>query len=568
MLELLSLSSDCSPFDRFSILRLVKLPNLRELVKVEAQAASAPSASRAATPPSIFSNLKIFKIRNCPRIKKLFPFGLLKCLQNLEEIGVRYCRRVEEIIEVEDKKETITTVGNNETIRLGLPKLRKLSLRELPKLKSICTTQGVMVCDSLQCIKIYACPMLNRIPLYLPLLPNGERSLPSSLQEIRIESEEWLELLSWDNPSAKDIYLPFLKPCYDHSLHKGFDDLKDFNNFVQSFQGQKRTSHELSVEATDDDDDDDSSDAESDSVSDFGDDDCSKMLNLSGMEINEDYPVLLPDDLELLWITKCCGLKSLNDVFEFKALSDLRSCQIKQVDELECMLELFSLSSDCSPFDRFSILRLVKLPNLHELVKVKGQAASAPSTSCAPTLPSIFSNLKVLFIYKCPRIKKLFPPELLKGLQNLGEIYVIGCTKMEEITEVEEEKETLVTDGENETITFFLPKLKYLELVALPKLKSICAARGVMVSDSLERIVIVECPKLNRIPLYLPLLPDGKLRPPPTLEAIRPNSREWWESLVWDGPSAKDILLPFLDLEEDFTFILEKLTDASEIEDE
>ncbi|GLU14830.1 hypothetical protein SLE2022_313770 [Rubroshorea leprosula] len=583
MLDLFSSSSVCSSFDKLEILWLNNLSNLQVLVKLEAQAASAPSTSRAPrpTPSSIFSNLKIFKIGNCPRIKKLFPFVLLKGLQNLEEIDVEDCQRVGEIIEAEDEKETITTVGNNETIRLGLPKLRKLSLQKLPKLKSICTTRGVMVCDSLQSIEIYECPMLNRIPLYLPLLPNGELSLPSSLQEICIESEGWWELLLWDNPSAKGIFLPILKPDNDHSPHKEFDDLKDFNNFVKSFHGQRLTSYELSVEATDDNDDDssdsdklsveatdDSDDDSFDSDSDLGVGYFPKILNLNGMEINEDYPVLLPDDLQLLRIKRCCGLKSLNDGFVFKALSDLRSCQINQFDKLECILEMFSLSSECSSFDRLSFLTLVKLPNLREFVKVKGQAPSAPSASCAPTQPSVFSNLKQLSIYKCPRIKKLFPSELLKGLLNLEEIYVIGCAKMEEIIEVEEEKETLKADGENETITFILPKLTELLLVGLSNLKSICTARGVIGCDSLAYIGIAECPKLKRIPLHLPLLPDGVLCSPPSLIKIDMKSKECWESLVWDNPSTKDILLPFLGLERDFTSILKHLTDASETEDE
>ncbi|GKV02982.1 hypothetical protein SLEP1_g15352 [Rubroshorea leprosula] len=500
MLDLFSSSSVCSSFDKLEILQLNNLSNLQVLVKVEAQAASAPSTLRAPrpTPSSIFSNLKFFKIRCCPRIKKLFPFQLLKGLQNLEEIDVEDCQRVEEIIEVEDEKETITTVGNNETIRLVLPNLRKLRLKKLPKLKSICATRGVMVCDSLQSIIIYECPMLNRIPLYLPLLPNGEPSLPSLLEEICIESKEWWESLFWDNPSAKDIFLPILQPCDDHSLHRGFDDLKDYNNFVKSFQGQKLTSYELSVEATDDDDDNDDS---SDAASNFDpetddDDDCSKTLYLGGMESSGDYPALLPDDVQALFIAKCCGFKSLNDAFVLKVLSDLRSC-----------------------------------------------------TSCPQTQPFIFSNLKNLLIYKCPKIKKLFTPELLKGLQNLERIDVTSCAKIEEIMEVEEEKEALKTDGKNETITFILPKLKVLSLVGLPNLKSICAAGGVMVCDSLEKIGIVECPKLKRIPLCLPLLPDGELCPPPSFRRIYTKSREWWESLVWDNPSTKDILLPFLTIE-------------------
>ncbi|GKV02980.1 hypothetical protein SLEP1_g15351 [Rubroshorea leprosula] len=527
ILDFFSSSSPCSSLE---ILELQKLPDLQVIVKVEVQLASAPSTSRQAIVSSIFSNLKIFKIFKisyCSRIKKLFPSEQLKGLQNMEEIDVFNCPKLEEIIEVEEEKETPITVGNNETITIALPKLRKLRLTCLPKLKSICTARGVIGSTSLQTLEIDWCPMLNRIPLFLSLLPNGELSLPPPLQEIRIESRGWWESLVWDNPSTKDIFLPFLKPNNDSPfLEKGFHDLQDFNNFVKSFNVQKLTWYQLRVEATDDNDGGNSgSDDDSYCNSDYdSDDDCSKM---------------------------CCGMKSLNEAFVFKALSDLRSCQIKQCDKLECMPELFSSSSVYGPFGRLSILKLTRLPHLCVLVNVEGQAASAPSTSCAPTQPSIFCNLKFLLISDCLRIKKLFPSELLKAFQNLEKIYVISCAKMVEIIEMEEGKETLMTDRGKETITFILPKLERMGLMDLPNLKSICSTRGVMVCDSLQNIEIGECPKLKRIPLYLPVLPNGQLSPLPSLKeiCIESREREWWEALVWDNPSAKVILLPFLDLE-------------------
>ncbi|KAK6230423.1 hypothetical protein QUC31_001941 [Theobroma cacao] len=112
---------------------------------------------------------------------------------------------------------------------------------------------------------------------------------------------------------------------------------------------------------------------------------------------------------------------------------------------------------------------------------------------------------------RCSKIKKLFPVELLKSLQNLEEISVSSCEEMEEIIASEE-------NHKGEGTTFILPKLKSLSLELLPKLKSICSG-GVMISlDSLQRLQIWDCPKLKRIPLSLPLLENGQPPPPPFLK--------------------------------------------------
>ncbi|GLU15358.1 hypothetical protein SLE2022_318560 [Rubroshorea leprosula] len=96
--------------------------------------------------------------------------------------------------------------------------------------------------------------------------------------------------------------------------------------------------------------------------------------------------------------------------------------------------------------------------------------------------------------------------------------------------------------------TFTFPKLRVLTLAQLDQLKSICSDKGVMVCDSIKVIQISKCPKLERIPLQLPLL-NGQPSPPPCLQniGIDDESKEWWESVVeLDHPNAKNILQPFL----------------------
>ncbi|XVF78226.1 hypothetical protein PTKIN_Ptkin14bG0113200 [Pterospermum kingtungense] len=100
------------------------------------------------------------------------------------------------------------------------------------------------------------------------------------------------------------------------------------------------------------------------------------------------------------------------------------------------------------------------------------------------------------------------------------------CDEIEEIfaSEAELEEEGIASK-------FTLPNLCWFELCNLPELKSVCGANGVMVSDSLNHIDIINCPKLRRISLNLPLQDDGQPSPPPSLRTITISSKQWWELL-------------------------------------
>ena len=137
-------------------------------------------------------------------MKKLFPFKLLQDLQNLEEIEVRSCGKMREIIASELEERNHKGEGSDTTTSFNLPKLRELELCDLPELKSICSTSRQTVCDSLEGIKVIKCPKLKRIPLYLlsDHDNNGQLSYPPCLQRIEINSEEWDEL-EWDHPKSK-----------------------------------------------------------------------------------------------------------------------------------------------------------------------------------------------------------------------------------------------------------------------------------------------------------------------------------------------------------------------------
>ncbi|GLT25283.1 hypothetical protein SLA2020_004210 [Shorea laevis] len=261
---------------------------------------------------------------------------------------------------------------------------------------------------------------------------------------------------------------------------------------------------------------------------------------IAGYAIGEEC-VVLPDKLEDLWISNCKNMKNmrcnLNKTVLLENATELRRCYIDDFEGIECIVELDSSSSLCSPIlDKLEMLDLQHLPNLSVLVRVEGVA----------TPPHIFSNLKILLISSCLGMRKLFPLELRHAFQNLEKIDVDDCKQMEEII-ASSDSDASSSDK------FTFPKLRELKLSSLDQLKSICNAKGVMVCDSIEVIQIIDCPKLKRIPLQLLLLENGQPSPPPCLRRIKidDESKEWWESLVeLDHPNAKNILQPFLEFRE------------------
>ncbi|EOY12890.1 Nbs-lrr resistance protein [Theobroma cacao] len=143
-----------------------------------------------------------------------------------------------------------------------------------------------------------------------------------------------------------------------------------------------------------------------------------------------------------------------------------------------------------------------------------------------------------------------FPCWVIKNVQKLEVLRVLGCEQMDETIA----SDTAVVGGEgtsssnSNSMYFTLPKLRKLVLHCLSDLRSICSANRIMVCDSLEEIHIRYCPKLQKIPLHLPLLDDGQPSPPPLLNKIFISSKDWWESVEWDHPNAKSLLQPFVDL--------------------
>ncbi|CDP16608.1 unnamed protein product [Coffea canephora] len=210
------------------------------------------------------------------------------------------------------------------------------------------------------------------------------------------------------------------------------------------------------------------------------------------------YPVLLlPSDMKCLELKGCVGMgiRCLSDIFKnFTSLKDLSSLKI--------------------------------------------------SAYLLP--PGTFSSLRRLSIYKCHNVKQLFTVQLLRNFESLRVFSVDDCKGLAEVAANDNGIEQGGGEGiqltsSEATSTVILPNLMLLDLNRLPQLKNICKAT--MICDSIEEIVIFDCPKLKRLPLFLPTI-NRLPAVPSTLHKIR-GDKEGWESLEWDNPCIKNALDPF-----------------------
>ncbi|KAH7690227.1 disease resistance protein RPS2 protein [Dioscorea alata] len=137
-------------------------------------------------------HLRKLDIYECDKLKYLIPNDLLvNNLQNLEEILIRRCKEMEGIIS-----------GKTSATMASRPKLKRLTLSDLPSLTSI--YHGKLVCDSLCVMEIDDCPNLKELPFFI----NKERPLGMRI----VASEEWWEKLEWEDAQLKELLQPFLDP--------------------------------------------------------------------------------------------------------------------------------------------------------------------------------------------------------------------------------------------------------------------------------------------------------------------------------------------------------------------
>ncbi|GLU15037.1 hypothetical protein SLE2022_315670 [Rubroshorea leprosula] len=444
-------------------------------------------------PESFFEDMRGLKVLDLSRTSvKALPSSISK-LEDLSALRLRGCGRLKCLPSLE------------KLVALKKLDLRWAGIKEVP--------QGM--------------EMLVRLE-YLDLLCGDLKEIPTGILS-KLSSLQYLVVTDDKGISSVKINLEEVAGLRKlEIIEYKLEDMQGFNYFLREFKNfQNFTAYKLVVGTM------------MNWAMDIDNPKYKCRLIIGECDIREEL-IVLPDNLQHLQIHNCKNISSSLNKVLLENATELGICIITCCEETKHVVELdSSSSSSCSPvLDKLEELHLWELPRLWELVRMEGVA----------TPPPVFSNLKKLEITRCSRMGKLLPLELLQALQNLEVIDVNSCEQMEEIIASSDlDASSSSSDASSNKFTF--PKLRELQLCCLPKLKSICSARGVMVCDSIEQIWIMECLKLKRIPVQFPLLDNGQPSRPPYLRGIwiDRRSRGWWKSMVeWDHPNAKNILQPFL----------------------
>ncbi|GLT85745.1 hypothetical protein SLE2022_039230 [Rubroshorea leprosula] len=125
------------------------------------------------------------------------------------------------------------------------------------------------------------------------------------------------------------------------------------------------------------------------------------------------------------------------------------------------------------------------------------------------------SGLKFLALHMCPKLSVIFSPAMLANLGKLELLIVKDCP---EVTSV-----VSLTSNESTDRSLYLPSLKRILLLYLPKLLSISG--GFRIAPNLEKAGFYNCPKLESLSRVE--MSSG------FLQVIRGESK-WWEALKWN----------------------------------
>ncbi|XP_077242077.1 putative disease resistance protein At4g27220 [Tasmannia lanceolata] len=244
-------------------------------------------------------------------------------------------------------------------------------------------------------------------------------------------------------------------------------------------------------------------------------------------------------------------LSTLEEI-ELKFLPKLRSLWRKGVmpptGTLHNLKKLFVY--DCNSltclFSPVLAQNLQQLEELHIEWCLKMEKIICDEEMMPPT--GTLYNLKKLVVFNCDSLTCLFSPVLAQNLQQLEDLFIAGCSKMEKIicdeemmiSASEEEQELGVVNKED----LLLPRLKNLSLYHLPELWSLCYHRNNRGGGGSH--VSLDFPSLESIQVYacfnLKMLPLGS-QSAPKLERIK-GEEAWFEGLEWEDEVIMSRLRP------------------------
>ncbi|KAH9753053.1 Disease resistance protein [Citrus sinensis] len=323
-----------------------------------------------ALPVSFFNNLRQLAVDDCTNMSSAIPANLLRCLNNLVWLEERNCDSIEEVLHLEELN------ADKEHISPLFPKLYRLRLTDLPKLKRFCNFTG----------NIIEMPMLRN--LTIENCRDIETFISNSVLHMTADNKEPQKLTSEEN---------FLLA---HQVQPLFDEKVSFPRLRWLELSGLHKVHHLWKE-----------NAESNKV----------FANLKSLKISECSKLqkLVPpswhlENLEALAVSKCHGLINVLTLSASKNLVNLKRMMIVDCKMIEQIIQLQvgEEAKDCNVFKELEYLRLDCLPSL--------------TSFCLGNYALEFPSLKQVVVRQCPKMK-IFS----QGLLDTPMLNKVNVTKEE-----------------------------------------------------------------------------------------------------------------------------------------
>ncbi|XP_034706626.1 probable disease resistance protein At4g27220 isoform X3 [Vitis riparia] len=381
---------------------------------------------------SLGGNLRSLKLKNCMSLLKLFPPSLL---QNLQELTVEDCDKLEQVFDLEELN---VDDGHVEL----LPKLKELTLIGLPKLRHICN------CGS---SKNHFSSSMASAPVGNIIFPKLSDILLKSLPNLTSFVSPGYHSLQRLHHADLDTPFPVL-----------FDERVAFPNLEELALGQNRDTETWPEQFP---------------VDSF------PRLRFLGVYDYRDILVVIPSfmlqrlhNLEVLKVKRCSSVK---EVFQLEGLDEEN--QAKRLARLR-EIWLFNLprlthlwKENSKPGPNLQSLESLEVLNCESLINLVPSSVS-------------FQNLATLDVQSCGSLRSLISPSVAKSLVKLKTLKIGGSDMMEEVVANEAGEAT-------DEITFY--KLQHMELLYLPNLTSFSSGGYIFSFPSLEQMLVKECPKMK-----------------------------------------------------------------------
>ncbi|KAK8622607.1 hypothetical protein V6N13_117516 [Hibiscus sabdariffa] len=396
------------------------------------------------------------KIWSCPRLKSVFSVSLAHSLALLENLEVCFCGELRQIVtELESHEEEISPSINSPT-SLCFSKLTTLRIKNCERLEYIFPTsmspQGL---PQLEILRMRACPLLKQV--VRPV-------------EGRTENDTVLLQFSKQLMKFSVSACPLLTDSFVHlEVEKASFKGVRLSTFKRSFTGSKR----LDLSAIEDHNL--VPDAKADGLNgltSLGLTWC-KHLECLVDTTTTNGPTSAFTHLETLYTTVMDGLETLcrgEPPRDFP--ENLRELAVRQCNQFQ---ELFQMEENQGQtFSNLQSLELHDLPELRWIFRSSTQ------------------SLKVVDIFRCNKLKSLFPPSLIQSLVLLEEIRINNCDGLKTLF-------AELTESSSSLPPMLLPKLRHLTIGCCGELEYVLPITLAQGLPALTSVSVSHCYELKQV---------------------------------------------------------------------